>query len=71
MKKLMTMALLVVALAATSCDKEGGECKCSYTVGNLELKDQEVDLEGTNLTCAEYEESMSGKYTNVKCRADN
>ena len=70
MKKLMTMTLLVVALAATSCEKEGAECKCSYTIGSLELKDQEVDLEGTNLTCSEYAESLSGQYTNVKCRTD-
>lgn len=75
MKKLMFLALFGAALTATSCDKEGGKCECSYTVtvGGLESKvdDVEVDLAGTNMTCAEYEEGLTGKYSDVRCKADN
>ena len=70
MKKFIISALVGIALTATSCDKVGGSCKCSYTVGNLQLVDQEVNLEGTDLSCSEYAESMSGKYSDVKCKAD-
>ena len=62
--------LFGAALFCTSCDKEGGKCVCSYKVGDLSLKNQEVDLEGTNLTCAGYEETLSGQYTEVKCRPE-
>lgn len=72
MKKLIFVALFGVALFATSCDKEGGKCVCTYKVGNLELKDQEISLEGTDLTCAEYEESLTkeGK-SEVNCKPAN
>ena len=71
----MLVALFGVAIAATSCDKEGGKCECTYTinVGGIksEVEDVDVDLAGTNMTCAEYEESLTGKYSDVRCKADN
>ena len=71
MKKMILAALCGVALIATSCDKEGGKCLCDYKVGKVEVKDQEVNLEGTDATCAEWEENLSGKYSEVKCRPNN
>lgn len=71
MKKMTLVLLFGVALLVTSCDKEGGKCVCDYKVGELSVTNQEVSLEGTSLTCAGYEESLTGKYSDVKCRPNN
>ena len=71
MKKMILATLCGVALIATSCDKEGGKCLCSYKVLDVTVEDKEVDLAGTDMTCAEWEENLSGEYSEVKCRANN
>ena len=71
MKKMMFVALFGVAMLATSCDKEGGICLCDYKIGDLSMENQEVNLEGTDATCAEWEEKLSGEYSDVKCRPNN
>lgn len=69
MKKMIFAALFGVAFLATSCDKEGGKCVCNYSVAGTEVKKQDIDLEGSNMTCAEYEESMKAVFDEIKCRA--
>lgn len=68
---MMFVALFGVAMLATSCDKEGGKCLCDYNVGDVKVSNQEVNLEGTDATCAEWEEFLSGEHSNVKCRPNN
>lgn len=69
MKKIFAV-LAVVAIAAvfTSCDKDGGRCKCTYTILGTEVS-QEYDMpDDTN--CKDFESTLD-KYTNVSCKPVN
>lgn len=68
MKKVLLVCAAVALFGLCSCNKYK-DCKCSYTVLGVETSFTvpAENLEDSEMTCSEYEQSVQEAYSGIKC----